>query len=178
MVCKRSFTVSSAISDNCNSERVGLSTVTCIIGSASASALATVGGSASRGKYRIALETLSRTSLAAVSKSTLNSNSTVILEFPWLLWLISERIPGIPLMFCSSGSVIWFSITSAFAPGYPTDTVMMGLSTLGYSRTARLVYPITPKMMMISTNTVAKTGRFILSSDNVILLVRWFGNYF
>ena len=24
-------------------------------------------------------------------------------------------MPGIPLIFCSSGSVIWFSITSAFA---------------------------------------------------------------
>lgn len=34
----------------------------------------------------------------------------------WLT-LDKERIPGIPLIFCSNGSVIWFSITSALAPG-------------------------------------------------------------
>jgi hypothetical protein len=36
---------------------------------------------------------------------------------PWLLTLDIERMPGMPFMFCSSGSVIWFSITSALAPG-------------------------------------------------------------
>ena len=52
------------------------------------------------------IRSLSRTSLAAVSKSTDNSNSTVIRHEPWLLTLDKERIPGIPLMFCSNGSVI------------------------------------------------------------------------
>src|SRR5690554_5402377 len=48
---------------------------------------------------------------------------------------------------------------------------MIGLSTLGYSRTGRLVYPMIPKMMMNSTITVARTGRLILNSDKVMLLL-------
>ena len=87
------------------------------IGMASASALDTVGGSQSRGSIRWARDTLSRTSLAAVSRSTDSSNSTVMRLLPYWLTDESERIPGIPLICCSSGSVIWFSMTSALAPG-------------------------------------------------------------
>ena len=117
MVCSCSFTVRSAISLNSSRLRLSLCRATISMGMASASALDTVGGSQSRGKKRCALDTLSRTSLAAVSRSTESSNSTVMRHEPCWLTLVSERMPGIPLMFCSRGSVIWFSITSALAPG-------------------------------------------------------------
>ena len=139
MVCNCSFTVKSAISLSSNSERLSLWSATIMIGRESASAFDTVGGSQSLGKKRCALETLSLTSLAAVSRSTESSNSTVILHEPCWLTLESERIPGIPLIFCSNGSVIWFSITSAFAPAYEHCTDMIGLSTDGYSLTPRYV---------------------------------------
>ena len=99
------------------SERFSLCMATIRMGVASASAFDTVGGSQSRGSHRWARDTLSRTSFAAVSRSTDSSNSTVMRLCPCWLTLVSERMPGIPLMFCSSGSVIWFSITSALAPG-------------------------------------------------------------
>ena len=106
MVCNCSFTVRSAISLSSSNERLSLCKATIKIGVASASAFDTVGGSQSRGRKRCARDTLSRTSLAAVSKSTDNSNSTVMREEPCWLTLDSERMPGIPLMFCSNGSVI------------------------------------------------------------------------
>jgi hypothetical protein len=117
MVCNCSLKVSSAISVSSSNDRFGLLTAINIIGLASASAFETVGGSQSRGNKRCACETLSRTSFAAVSKSTESSNSTEMLLRPWLLELVSVLIPGIPLMDCSSGSVICVSITSEFAPG-------------------------------------------------------------
>ena len=139
MVCNCSFTVRSAISLSSSSERLSLCMATISMGEASASAFETVGGSQSRGRLRCARDTLSRTSLAAVSRSTESSNSTVMRLCPCWLVLVSERMPGMPLMFCSNGSVIWFSITSALAPGYEQVTEMMGLSTDGYSLTPRLM---------------------------------------
>ncbi len=64
----------------------------------------------------MARETLSLTSFAAVSRSTSMSNSTVIVLRPSRLTDVNERIPAIPLIDSSSGSVICDSITSAFAP--------------------------------------------------------------
>ena len=116
MVCSCSFTVRSAISLSSSNERLSLWMATMRIGIASASAFDTVGGSQSRGRNRCARDTLSRTSFAAVSRFTDRSNSTVMRHCPCWLVLVSERIPGIPLMFCSSGSVIWLSMTSALAP--------------------------------------------------------------
>ena len=82
-----------------------------------ASALETTGGeSISCGKFRTACATLSRTSLAAASNSTSKLNSTEILLLPKVLDEVIERMPGIPLICFSSGSVIWFSIMSGFAP--------------------------------------------------------------
>ena len=132
-----SLTVRSAISLNSRSERLSLCNATIMIGRASASAFDTIGGSQSLGRKRCARETLSRTSLAAVSKSTESSNSTVMRQDPCWLTLDRERMPGIPLMFCSRGSVIWFSITSALAPAYEHCTEIMGLSTEGYSLTPK-----------------------------------------
>ena len=137
IVCSCSFTVRSAISLSSSNERLSLCRATIMMGRASASCFDTVGGSQSLGRNLCALETLSLTSLAAVSISTESSNSMVILLDPCWLTLESERMPGIPLMFCSRGSVIWFSITSAFAPGYEHCTEIMGLSTEGYSLTPK-----------------------------------------
>jgi hypothetical protein len=64
----------------------------------------------------MALETLSRTSFAAASISMPSSNSTVILLLPSLLEEVSERMPAMPLIDSSSGSVTCYSITSALAP--------------------------------------------------------------
>ncbi len=85
MVCNCSLNVKSAISDSSSKDLCGLLTAIIIIGLASASAFETVGGSQSRGNLLCACETLSRTSLAAVSILTESSNSTVILLEPWLL---------------------------------------------------------------------------------------------
>ena len=78
-----------------------------IIKSALASALDTTGGLLiSSGKLLTACATLSLTSFAAVSKFTPKLNSTVILEFPTELEELMVRIPGIPLIAFSNGSVI------------------------------------------------------------------------
>ena len=81
-----------------------------------ASAFSTTGGSASGGSRRTASDTLLRTSLAAASRSTLMSNSTVIMltcsrEVEEMI-----RTPAMPLRACSSGSVSCDSITSGLAP--------------------------------------------------------------
>ena len=139
------------------------------MGFASASAFATVGGSQSRGNLLCACETLSLTSLAAVSRSTESSNSTVILLDPWLLTLVRVRTPGMPLIDCSRGSVICVSITSEFAPGYDVLTDIMAGSTLGNSRIPRNDTPTTPNRTITMANTVARTGRFILVDDRLII---------
>ena len=86
------------------------------MGLLSASLLATIGGSTSSGRLRKLRLTRSRTSLAAASRSTSSSNSTVMVLRPSLLTLVSVRIPAIPLMLSSSTSVIWLSMMSALAP--------------------------------------------------------------
>ncbi len=88
-----------------------------IMASLSASALETMGWeSISSGKLRMACETLSRTSLAASSKSFSRLNSMVMELLPWLLEEVMFRIPSIELMAFSKGSVICDSMISAFAP--------------------------------------------------------------
>ena len=86
------------------------------MGLESASALATTGGSTSLGRFANERATRSRTSLAASSISTAKSNSTEIVERPSRLVEVSVRIPAMPLIDSSKGSVICDSIMSAFAP--------------------------------------------------------------
>ena len=124
-----------------------------------ASALATTGGSTSAGIERFARSTRSRTSLAACSRSRPSSNSTVIVERPSALVDVSERIPSIPLIDSSRGSVICDSTTSAFAPVYVVVTVIFGGSTSGNCRTPRNDAPTMPISTMIRLNTTAVTGR-------------------
>ena len=84
-----------------------------MIDSELASALETTGGeSRSDGRERTACETLSRTSFAAASRSIPNSNSTLILLVPLLLDEVIFRIPAMPLIAFSSGSVICVSTMS------------------------------------------------------------------
>ena len=88
-----------------------------IIGSELASALVTTGGaSRSCGRLRIACDVLSRTSLAAFSRSSPILNSTVMLLFPTDDEEESDLIPSMPFIAFSSGSVICDSIISALAP--------------------------------------------------------------
>jgi hypothetical protein len=96
---------------------VVLCTVIEMMASLFASDLVTTGGaSMSCGSWRAACDTLSRTSLAAASRSTPRSNSTVMVLTPRLLAEESVRIPAMPLIVFSSGSVICDSTTSALAP--------------------------------------------------------------
>ena len=99
-----------------NIERLSLFTFMKKMGFESASALETIGGSISRGNNPNERDTRSRTSLAAVSKSTPKSNSTVMLLRPSRLADVRVLIPEIPLIDSSNGSVIWDSIISALAP--------------------------------------------------------------
>ena len=86
------------------------------MGWASESALETMGFSTSGGKPLCALDTRSRTSLAALSISISKSNSIVMVLLPSLETEVKDRIPDIPFIDSSKGSVIWDSITSALAP--------------------------------------------------------------
>ncbi len=97
--------------------RVSLCTTIITTGNEFASALATVGGSASAGRRRITRDTRSRTSLAAASRSADKPNSTVMELPPSRLTDVSDRMPSTPLTDSSMRSVICDSITSALAPG-------------------------------------------------------------
>ena len=116
IVCNLSFKTLLAYSLRNNKSLLELCTVTVIILEEPASDLLTIGGSVSAGNERCAWETLSRTSFAAASRSKPTSNSTVMLLRPCVLTLDRERIPEIPLILSSRGSVICDSITSALAP--------------------------------------------------------------
>ena len=77
------------------------------MGCESALAFVTTGGSTSRGSLPKAEDTLSRTSLAALSRLVSRSNSTVMLAPPSRLLLVRFLMPAMPLILSSSGSVIW-----------------------------------------------------------------------
>src|SRR6478736_6632433 len=150
-----------------------------MMGLESASAFSTTGGFTSGGRLNNAPETLSRTSLAAASRFTPNSNSTVMELRPSRLTDVSVRIPGTPLMASSSGSVICDSMTSAFATTYDVFTVTTGGSTLGNSRTPKKLKPINPNRIMTNDITMASTGLLILTVDKLAINVIYnFLNYF
>ena len=137
MVWSRSLKRLSAISVSSIRPRVSDLMFRKTIGGALASDLDTLGGSASGGSCCWARLTRSRTSFAARSRLAPRSNSTVTVERPCRLTDSMVRMPSIPLICSSSGSVICESITSALAPRYEVVTLMMGGSTAGYSRTPR-----------------------------------------
>src|SRR5664280_1308328 len=86
-------------------------------------------------------------------------------------------MPWIPLIDCSSGSVICVSITSELAPGYDVLTEIIGGSTLGNSLMPKNVRPTTPNSKITIANTVANTGLLILTDDKLILLLPYFIKY-
>ena len=88
-----------------------------MIGWESESALATSGGLAWSGKAPCTRLTRSRTSEAATSMSRSRANSMVTFERPSRLVELIRSMPWMPATCCSIGSVIWFSMTSAEAPG-------------------------------------------------------------
>jgi hypothetical protein len=89
-------------------------------------------------------------------------NSTVMLDCSSREVDIIARIPSMPLIADSSGSVIWFATTSAFAPVYVVRTSIMGGSMAGYSRTPTWYMPIAPKSTMSADITSVKTGLLML----------------
>ena len=137
IVCNRSLKRLSAISVSSMRLRVSLRMFRKTIGGASASDFETEGGSASVGSTRRARLTRSRTSLAARSRSAPRSNSTVMVDRPARLTELIVRMPSMPLICSSSGSVICESMTSALAPRYSVVTLITGGSTAGYSRTPK-----------------------------------------
>ncbi len=138
-----------------------------------ASLLVTTGGeSMSCGRPRAAPATLSRTSFAAASRFASRLNSTVMLLVPWLLDEEMLRTPEMPLIAFSSGSVIWDSMTSAFAPAYEVRTVMIGGSMAGYSRTPRKWKLIAPNRRIAIDMTIARTGRRMLTAARLIVGAR------
>ncbi len=116
IVCRRSTKTSSAKRVSSSRLRWSLPTARARIGRASASAFEIDGGSTSGGRLRWARKTRSRTSLAARSRSAPRSNSTWIVLRPSRLTEVRVRMPSMPLIDSSSGSVIWVSMTSALAP--------------------------------------------------------------
>src|SRR5690606_6867866 len=102
--------------------------------------------------------TRSRTSAAAPSGSRSSRKRTVI-------WLNSEReidvstsTPSMPAIESSSGLVTCVSMMSGEAPRYFVETVTVGSSIFGYSRTWSLEYETRPSRTMTSDSTVANTG--------------------
>ena len=116
IVCSRSTKTSSAKRVSSSRLRWSLPMASATTGLASASALEIDGGSTSGGRLRWARKTRSRTSLAARSRSAPRSNSTWMVLRPSRLVEVRVRMPSMPLIDSSSGSVICVSITSALAP--------------------------------------------------------------
>ena len=165
IVCSRSLNTLFAISLSSFSLRRSLCTVATIMAFEFASCLATIGGSQSGGRLRWARATRSRTSFVAASRSSPRSNSTTIVLRPSADVDVSERIPAIPLMLSSRGSVICDSITSAFAPAYVVVTFTIGGSTFGNWRTPRKVKPTMPTRTIVMLITIDRTGRRIERMD-------------
>ena len=118
MVCNLSTSTLLAYSVISSGFRVLLCTVMIRMGSELASALETTGGaSRSAGNERCACDTLSRTSLAAASRSITQFKFYIDIAGSWLLLEVIFFIPAIPLTAFSSGSVICVSMISALAPG-------------------------------------------------------------
>ncbi len=139
-----------------------------MIGRASASCLAMIGGSTSSGNRPRTREILSRTSWAATSTSRRSSNSIVMALTSSRLVEARVRIPSIVFSSSSRTSVTSVSTTSGLAPGYTVTTDTTGGSTSGNSRTGRREYPITPNTINASVSIVAITGRRIQVSDQII----------
>src|SRR5439155_15632945 len=92
-----------------------------------------------------------------------------------VIWLFSSeeelervRSPWIVDSSSSSTSVTAVSTTCALAPGSVVDTEMIGGSMSGSSRTARRVYPMTPKSTRAAENMLARTGRRMDVSERFI----------
>src|SRR5690606_29215675 len=114
------------------------------------------------------------------SRSAPTSNCTVILLLPSALVEVRDLIPWIPLICSSSGSVIWASMTSAFAPTYEELTLITGGSKLGYSQIHNNEIPIPPNSRITRDITMANTGRLILILDKlaILIVVNWVGSAF
>ena len=113
---KRSLSWRSMKSVSSRAERRSLTTATQMMARASASTLAMIGVLTLSGRSSRARATLSRTSLAADSMSRPSWNSMVISERSSRLTELMVLIASMPATADSSGSVTWFSTTSADAP--------------------------------------------------------------
>jgi hypothetical protein len=101
-------------------------------------------------------------------------NSTVMLDCSSRDVEIKVRIPSMPLIADSSGSVTWFATTSAFAPVYVVRTSTIGGSIAGYSRMPTWYKPIAPKSTISADITSVKTGLLIL----VDAMLKWLFPHF
>src|SRR5688572_10098496 len=160
------LTVLSAISVSSRSDRSPES-ATVTTGAWSLSNLEITGGRMSRGRFRTARATFSRTSCAATSMARLSTKVTITSALPGLAIERSSWMPWIVLICSSSFWMTWVSISSVEAPGSSTRTLTVGRSTEGNRSTPSLKYdavPTTTSAMMIM---VAKTGRLMLTSASL-----------
>ena len=123
-----------------------------------------IGALASRGRFRIAMATFSRTSCAATSMFRRRSNSTRTMD-----WLGPEmerisRMPCTVLTNCSISRVTWVSTSSADAPGSSVRMLTVGTSTDGKRSTPRRAYEAAPTTTRESTSMAANTGRRMQTS--------------
>ena len=129
-----------------------------MMGCASASALTTASCSTSGGKLRCAWLTASRTSAAAVSKSTSGKNSIWVRKLfsslPERMFLIPDTratAPSIMLVTCAS-------MVSGDAPGRTPRTDTTGISTSGNSRTSTAKNAANPARAINKFKTRIRTG--------------------
>ncbi len=153
----------SAISVSSRSERSPDSAIV-TTGAWSLSNFETMGGRISRGRLRIAMATLSRTSWAATSICRFRLKVTMMTAVPGPEIERSSLIPWIVLICSSSFCATWVSVSSVEAPGSSTRTLTVGRSTVGKRSTPsrnQLAAPMTTNAM---TSMVANTGRLMQTS--------------
>ncbi len=157
------LTVLSAISVSSRIERSPES-ATVMTGAWSLSLLAMIGGRTSRGRLRMAMATLSRTSWAATSIWRFRAKVTITMELPGLVIERSSWMPWIVLICSSSFCETCVSISSVEAPGSSVRTVTVGRSTEGKRSTPSRNQEAAPTTTSAMTIIVAKTGRRMQTS--------------
>ena len=162
------FTCLSAISVSVRRLIASDETTTVMTGSESGSTLVITGGSSCGGTRPIALDTFSRTSLAASLMSRSRTNLTVMFAVPSVMRPdVSSSIPETLLSASSTGSTTELAISSGLAPGRLRDTLTVAGSAFGNKSTPSVRKENTPSTTSDITSIVANTGRRTQSSASI-----------
>src|SRR5439155_10654353 len=139
------------------------------MGMASGSIFWMIGGSASFGRSRRMVLTLSRTSCAATSMSFSRTKETMTCEVPSDEIDCSSSTPLMVLTASSILSLMSVSISSGAAPTRRVVMVIVGMSTFGKRSTPSCWYANQPTTTRERMRTVAKTGRLTQSSASLCI---------